>query len=100
MNIANIILLVVWFICIVVLVWLIVQTSKTNKLEKTSGNTISGWIAREKNGELWFFMKKPNRIATMWNTDNANFMCIDSNLFPTLHWEDEPKKVSVTIKAE
>ena len=92
MYIANIILLVILFICLVILVWLIVQTSKTNN------NTMSGWIARDEDGTLWFFMNKPYCGNRIWFCDDGAFMQINPNLFPTLHWEDEAIEVELIVK--
>ena len=63
--------------------------------------TINGWVARDANGilALYDYEKKPTRREKTWR-GSVNFFLLDEELLPDLRWEDEPKKVSVTIKAE
>jgi hypothetical protein len=67
--------------------------------DATEAVTIEGWVARDKSGELCFYLKEPSRGMFVWISE-SEFSCLPRTLFPYLCWEDEPKKVSVTIKAE
>lgn len=66
--------------------------------------TITAWIARDKNNQLFCFFQKPHKSKyyNVWEciegcySDNQE---IDSNLFPQVKWEDEePTKVELIIK--
>lgn len=66
--------------------------------------TIDGWVARDMDGELYLFQSKPARDAGFWCSGDGRLLICDlehdSEPFPSVTWESEPKKVSVTIKAE
>lgn len=62
--------------------------------------TLDGWVARNKNGELWWHEKNPWRGAEGWIPRNRNIISISNDSFPSVTWESEPKKVKITIKAE
>lgn len=95
MVLIKVIVLVIELICIVILTWLAVQIGKANKLGRTSKDyAIWGWVARDKNGQLWFYRDKPRRSSDgyWWS---ANCIKLDSNIYPFLHWSDEPIEVRV-----
>ena len=64
------------------------------------------WVARNKNGELNFFVNEPYRYVFgeytnhekhVWLCDEYN-VChtpLPESMFPELRWEDEPIKVEV-----
>lgn len=66
--------------------------------------TIEGWVARDMDGELNLFQSKPDRDAGFWCSGDGRLLICDlehdSEPFLSVTWEGEPKKVSVTIKAE
>lgn len=51
------------------------------------------WFARDFEGELFAFYKKPERESRYWVSDR--YIEIDDNLFPNLTWEDEPLEVKL-----
>ncbi len=65
--------------------------------------TISGWVCRDKDGELIVLGSYPERDRdSSWWLGNAvegsGFLIIDSDLFPSLTWQHEPIEVEITIK--
>lgn len=69
------------------------------------------WIARDKDETLWLFEEMPQRITgdiykdDGWWCDvedtsrNMSYCMLDSNLFPDLKWEDEPREVVLVEKS-
>ena len=59
-----------------------------------------GWIARDKDNELYFFDQKPFRDSEVWNASfSTSSMCLDDFLLShSIEWEDEPVKVEITLK--
>lgn len=56
------------------------------------------WIARDKNGSLTLFNKKPEKIKEIgeWTVFgfNVKYWELDEDLFPEVKWEDdEPRKL-------
>jgi len=63
---------------------------------------IKGWVARFKNGHLWLFSKKPQRICIhfdrwYWGNGDAEKQ-LPNDMFPDLKWEDEPIEVELLIR--
>ena len=66
------------------------------------------WIARDENGELYCYSKKPVRCLEVgeWifnvvkesSDDEVDSYSISNTYFPELSWVDEPIKVEVTYK--
>ena len=60
------------------------------------------WIARDKNGTLYFHgISKPKKDTGegMWISDNYNPYSINQDLFPEVQWSDEePKGIKLSIK--
>lgn len=56
------------------------------------GNTKNMKIAKNKNGDVWLFLNKPERINDSWaiDIDDYGMMQLPSEAFPHLSWEDEP----------
>lgn len=59
-----------------------------------------GWIARDKNGNLYWYLNKPNKAGIDWMEQNLEYISI-STVFPQckfnfIKWEDEePWEVKV-----
>ena len=58
-------------------------------------STIKGWIARDKDGRLWFHWEKPERKGDEWLGFTGMFIL--GGLFPDLKWEDDPIEVELPI---
>lgn len=60
---------------------------------------IEMWIARDKNDDLYLFIDgKPEKVEKLWFNVDADFIQIDSRLFPEVKWSDvEPTKVKLVI---
>lgn len=59
------------------------------------------WVARDKNGTLWLYDKKPRKKKRVgcWSNDTAGMMRVFKPSFPKVKWEDEePTEVELTIK--
>lgn len=61
---------------------------------------LDGWVARDKNGKLYFFEVEPRRLEDRWW--DRDYLCIEVNkdLFPGLSWKDEPSEVKLIIIKE
>ena len=65
---------------------------------------IEGWIARDEDKSLWFHYVKPKREneieKTWWGSNDKTFRIYDWDFpqFKDLKWEDEPRKVLITIE--
>lgn len=66
--------------------------------------TITGWVARnDKDGMLYWYSDKPTRGDGFWNSIDeqvfdVQLLYLPDAAFPSLHWEDEPIEVTLTIK--
>lgn len=60
---------------------------------------IQGWVARDDDGHLYMYCKKPERNENlkMWMGGYADFDLRDS-LFPDLTWDSDPEEVELIIK--
>lgn len=61
------------------------------------------WVARDKDGSLFIFNKKPYKLESSWGLINDPFYCveIDNNIFPEVKWEDkEPKELVLSSLEE
>lgn len=61
---------------------------------------IKGWVARDEDGTLCCFSKKPERMSNtiaghFWFNEDA--FELRKDVFPKLTWEDEPIEVELTI---
>lgn len=73
------------------------------KQEKDADETaISGWVARDEDGDLYTYIDKPKREDVPWDDATywvgKTFIELDSTLFPDLTWESEPEPVEIIIK--
>lgn len=56
------------------------------------------WIARDADGRLYVYKKKPIKKDKYWETYNYEFIGIEKESFPNVKWEDpEPTKVLISI---
>lgn len=72
--------------------------------------TVTGWLCRDKrHNSLLLHSDEPYRIGSgynvdgkedVWESDEASFFTLDSDLFPEITWESEPVKVKLTISVE
>lgn len=61
--------------------------------------TITAWIARDKEGGLYIHTLEPNKEDLDFWIGFGDNLVIDRHLFPQVKWEDEePTKVELTIK--
>ena len=63
---------------------------------------LSGWVARDKDGNLHVFEVKPKRSIDNCEWWDRDYKCsaIDKNAFRDLKWEDEPVCVKLIIIKE
>lgn len=47
------------------------------------------WLARDKDGHLWLYEKKPIKQPVYWVCVSGDCQTLDLNLFPEVKWEDE-----------
>lgn len=60
------------------------------------------WVARDKDNELYLYrdkpVKQPEINASRWIATSFNVIHIDSELFPSVKWEDkEPTRVTIRL---
>ena len=54
------------------------------------------WIARDKDGALYFYRSKPIRFEyDFFSTESIGF--ISSDLFPSVTWENSPQEVELKL---
>lgn len=59
--------------------------------------TIDGWVARDKDGDIYVYSDKPDKERIEWLS--SNFINIERHSFPKIKWEDEePTKVKLIIE--
>ena len=63
--------------------------------------TIWGYIARDRDGQLWFFQDKPKRKKRqgIWYTD-CECIAIPRDRFSKITWETEPKEIKLLMVDE
>lgn len=72
--------------------WQKQQMIKTAKL--------SGWVARDENGNLHLFEMEPTRLLHRWWDRDYQSTTLDNKDFPDLKWEDKPIYVKLVIIKE
>lgn len=66
-------------------------------------NKLKVWMARDEDGELWLHFSHPLKDKTAWLPINIGVECavgiqLDSDLFPSVKWEDEkPTEAYITL---
>lgn len=73
------------------------------KQEKDAEDTvIQGWVARDNDGDLFFYTDKPRRENAVWDEPQywigEAYTELNTDLFPDLTWESEPEQVEIIIK--
>lgn len=56
------------------------------------------WIARDKDGKLYFYNLKPDKIDNYFQCDFGGMLRINPNLFPDVTWENSPVEVELKLK--
>ena len=52
------------------------------------------YVARDKDGDLWLYEKKPLKQPEHWVCVSGDFQILDLNLFPEVKWSDkEPREL-------
>lgn len=63
---------------------------------------IQAWIARDFDGSLYHYSEKPLRDENndQWATPNSevSYGELPPKMFPEITWDDEPRKVEISIK--
>ena len=64
---------------------------------------ITAWVARDKDGTLYFYEQKPVKYENIWGYVDGGLSTVGRDeflfKFPQVKWEDkEPTKVELTIK--
>lgn len=66
--------------------------------------SVKAWAARDKNGDIYIYVKKPKKGDEEWNVDDAesvkdSYILSLNDLFDDLQWTDEePREIEFTIK--
>ena len=66
--------------------------------------SVKAWAARDKNGDIYIYVKKPKKGDEEWNVDDAesekdSYILSLNDLFDDLQWTDEePREIELTIK--
>lgn len=56
------------------------------------------WIARDKDGDLWLYEKKPLKQSEYWEYVGGDCRILDINLFPEVKWSDpEPRELVLKL---
>lgn len=70
------------------------------KREKDADTVIRGWVARDKDDNLFIYSDKPKRVYdgefSRW--EGLYLDTISNSLFPDLTWDDEPQECEIIIK--
>lgn len=72
-------------------------------------NKVHFYVARDKDGNLWLYMGKPNRgvnefkpasneYCAVLTDNNFEVFGLNKNDYKNLHWKDEPVEISVNIE--
>lgn len=66
--------------------------------------SVKAWAARDKNGDIYIYVKKPKKGDEEWNVDAAesekdSYIPFLNYLFDDMQWTDEePREIELTIK--
>ena len=85
----------------------IIMTLKIRKLSAQLRNRAHFYVARDKNGELWLYMGKPERGNSVFfrclsqgcciSHHNFKLFGLNENDYANLKWKDEPVEVFVKL---
>lgn len=63
-----------------------------------SKKTIEAWVARDKDGMLYLYTAKPQKMSDSWYAGKFGYVELDDSLFPEVQWSDEePKEIKLSI---
>lgn len=82
--------------------WADEHPKKVKEVDLAKNPELSGWVARDKDGNLHVFEVKPKRSIDDCGWWDRDYKCsaIDKNAFRDLKWEDEPVCVKLIIIKE
>lgn len=93
---------------IIAFVIIVCYEYKIRNLSAMSKNKVHFYVARDKDGDLWFYMGKPFRGGTEFYSDSERrVFCLTYNInrfglkhedFDYLKWEDEPVEVFLNME--
>ena len=101
----NILLLFLCFIIVFIIV--LCYERKIRNLSVKPKNNVHFYVARDKCGELWLYIGKPNRYLYTFASHSSSLFTFPCNTFDcfglneddyaNLKWEDEPVEVFVNM---
>lgn len=102
------IMLVIAFVLGAISMFMMVCIVYTEKQEEPV-NRVHFYVARDKNGKLWFYIGKPFRGDTEFYTNahkgvmlmsqySVKFFGLNENDYKDLKWEDEPVEVFINME--
>lgn len=60
---------------------------------------MKGWVARDKNNDLYFFTYKPHRTDGVFYSEvSEDVLHLNNDMFPELSWQSEPIEVELFVK--
>ena len=60
--------------------------------------TLEAWVARDKDGMLYLYTAKPQKMSNSWYADIVGYVKLDDSFFSEVQWSDEePKKIKLSI---
>ena len=102
----NILLIFLCFIIVFIIV--ICYERKIRNLSVKPKNNVHFYVARDKNGELFLYMGKPNRYRSIFGSPLSSLFEMPCHLFnhlglnkkdyANIKWEDEPIEVFINMK--
>lgn len=55
------------------------------------------WIARDKDGSLYLYRKKPYKCRGLFICDMGNGMWLDKTQFPEVTFENSPREIELKL---
>ena len=60
--------------------------------------TLEAWVARDKDGMLYLYTAKPQKMSDSWYADKVGYVKLDDSFFSEVQWSDEePKEIKLSI---
>ena len=60
--------------------------------------TLEAWVARDKDGMLYLYTAKPQKMSNSWHADIVGYVKLDDSFFSEVQWSDEePKEIRLSI---
>lgn len=61
--------------------------------------TLKAWVAMDKDGTLYLYTAKPQKISDNWYAEKVGYVKLDDRLFHDVQWSDEePKEIKLSIR--